>query len=145
MQRLHFTQTIRAPKEKVWDVLWNDNTYREWTSIFSEGSYAVSDWNEGDKISFLSPKGDGMYSSIQKKVPHELMSFRHLGAIKDGKEQPEDEETKKWSGAVEEYSLKERDGVTELTVEMDVTDDHIDYFHKTFPQALERVKSLSES
>jgi hypothetical protein len=52
MKQLHFSTDINAPRETVWNVLWNDATYRDWTSVFAEGSYAVSDWNEGSKIQF---------------------------------------------------------------------------------------------
>ena len=38
-----FEVTINATPEKVWDVLWNDLTYTQWTSVFCHGSYAVSD------------------------------------------------------------------------------------------------------
>ncbi|MEI9912589.1 MAG: hypothetical protein WDO71_24880 [Bacteroidota bacterium] len=56
MQRINFSISINAPKEKVWQVLWNDSSYRQWTSAFSEGSYVVTDnWKEGTKILFLSP------------------------------------------------------------------------------------------
>jgi hypothetical protein len=145
MNHLKFSTQIRAPREKVWNVLWNDITYRKWTSVFNEGSYAESDWNEGSKVNFLSPTGDGMYSRIDKKVPNEFMSFKHLGVIKEGKEQPQDEETKKWSGAMEDYRLKEANGLTELIVETDVTEDFQEYMEKTFPMALEKVKDLSEN
>src|SRR6188508_3009161 len=88
MKKANFTVKINAPKEKVWEVLWNDKTYREWTSVFSEGSYAVSDWKEGSKVQFLGPEGGGMFSKIAKLVPNEYMSFEHLGELKDGQEQP---------------------------------------------------------
>ena len=88
---LKFQANINAPKEKVWEILWNDQTYRKWTAAFTEGSHAESDWNEGSKILFLSPKGDGMFSVIDKKIPNEQMTFRHLGEIKNGVE-----ETKEW-------------------------------------------------
>ena len=69
LKKISFSTTINAPKEKVWNVLWNDETYKAWTSVFSEGSCAVSDWNEGSKILFLDGKGSGMYSTIAKKIP----------------------------------------------------------------------------
>ncbi|WP_427872212.1 hypothetical protein [Flavobacterium sp. MMS24-S5] len=53
MEKLVFNIDIKAPKEKIWKVLWDDETYRKWTSVFAEGSYAESTWNEGDKIYFL--------------------------------------------------------------------------------------------
>ncbi|MEW6468306.1 MAG: SRPBCC domain-containing protein [Bacteroidota bacterium] len=144
INRLSFAIQIKAPREKVWDVLWNDNSYRQWTRVFSEGSYAVSDWKEGSKVHFLSPSGDGMYSTIAKSLRPELMSFKHLGVIKEGKEQPLGEESKKWSGAMENYTLREKDAGTALTVDIDVTDEHRKYFSEVFPKALQIVKELSE-
>lgn len=145
MKKGNFSVKINAPKEKVWDTLWNDESYRKWTSVFSEGSYADTDWKEGSKVLFLSGDGSGMYSQVARNIPNEFMSFRHLGVVKNGIEQPMDEETKQWSGAMENYRLREKDGVTELTTEMDMTDDFADYFEKTLPQALEKVKELAEN
>jgi hypothetical protein len=144
MKRLIFTTNIKATKDKVWEILWNDATYREWTSVFSEGSYAVSDWKEGSKVQFLSNDGDGMYSIIEKSSPGRYMSFKHLGVVKNGKEQPNDEETKKWSGSMENYTLNDVEGFTELIVEIDITEDHEDYFRNTFPKAVQKIKEISE-
>lgn len=142
--KLHFSLQINAPKETVWQTLWDDKTYRMWTSVFSEGSYAVSDWEEGSKILFLNANGDGMFSTITKQITNEFISFKHLGIVKNNVEQPADEETKKWSGATETYSLKETKGTTTLLVEMDSNDEFKDYFNKTFPKALESVKIIAE-
>lgn len=144
MQKLRFETELEAPKEKVWDVLWEDSTYREWTSVFSEGSHAVSDWKEGSKVLFLSGSGDGMYSRIAKRIPGEFMSFQHIGEISEGKVQPMTDESKEWSGAMENYSLSETNGKTTIEVEIDMMEDHVDYFRKTFPIALEKVKEIAE-
>ncbi|MES2139703.1 MAG: SRPBCC domain-containing protein [Bacteroidota bacterium] len=145
LKRLTFTTKIKAPKSEVWNVLWNDKTYRQWTSVFSEGSYAVTDWKEGSKVLFLDAKGDGMYSTIARSVPNEFMSFKHLGEVKNGKEGPWDEKAKGWEGAMENYTLKETAGLTELTVELDGAEESLDFFKDAFPKALEKVKTLSES
>jgi hypothetical protein len=47
LSTLIFVSTINAPKEKVWDALWKDASYRKWTAVFMDGSYAKSDWAEG--------------------------------------------------------------------------------------------------
>src|SRR5688500_12945073 len=139
-----YTIDIHASPEKVWQVLWNDSSYRKWTSVFSEGSHAISDWQEGSRISFLSADGGGMYSCIEKMIPNECMSFRHIGVVKDGVEQPLDEETKKWSGAMENYTLRDSETGTVLSVDMDITEDFADYFEEKFPLALEKVKEMAE-
>jgi len=144
MEKLKFNISIKASKEKIWKVLWEDETYRKWTGVFYEGSYAVSDWNEGGKIHFLGPDGGGMNSIIEKKIPNEYMAFKHLGELKDFKELPLNEETNEWSGSMETYRLTQNGDAVDLEVEVDVTEKHIDYFKGTFPKALDRIKELSE-
>jgi uncharacterized protein YndB with AHSA1/START domain len=145
MKRTQFSTNIDAPREKVWNVLWNDATYRQWTSVFCEGSYADTDWKEGSKALFLGPGGDGMFSTIAKSIPNEFMSIRHLGEIKNGIEQPIDEKTSQWSGAMENYTLSGDDGSTTLTVDIDVVDEHFPFINDVFPKALDKVKAIAEN
>ncbi|SEP32070.1 hypothetical protein SAMN05444671_0071 [Flavobacterium sp. CF108] len=144
METLEFKIRIKAPAQKIWDVLWNDETYRKWTSVFCEGSHTISTWNEGDKIHFMTPSGEGMYSIIETKTPNEYMAFKHIGEIKDFKELPLDEETKKWSGAMETYRLIPDDEFTDLIARNDSVEKYVDYFKDVFPRGLEVVKELSE-
>ncbi|MDX1940967.1 MAG: SRPBCC domain-containing protein [Saprospiraceae bacterium] len=139
MKTLHFSTSINAPQEKVWNALWQDANYRKWTAVFHEGSYAESDWEEGSKILFLGPGGDGMFSMIEKKIPNKQMTFKHLGELKNGVE-----ESKGWENARESYFLSEKDGGTELKVELDSVGEFEQYFSETFPKALQLVKEIAE-
>ncbi len=141
MQKLYFSIDIKAPREKVWKVLWEDATYRDWTSVFAEGSHAKSDWKEGSRIEFLDPNGNGMFAVIDKLVQNEFMSFKHLGEIREGKEQPWDE----GASGIENYKLKENDEFTTLTVDLDSPEEYGNMFEDIFPKALERVKELAEA
>ena len=145
MQRKKYVVQINAPKEKVWEVLWSNDGYRKWTAVFSEGSYAESDWQEGSRIRFLAPGGSGMYSTIVKKEDNRFISFRHDGEMKDGVELPLDDKSRQWAGATENYTLSEDNGRTELVVEMDLTESHETYFDEHFPKGLQIVKELAES
>ena len=145
MEKLNFSIGINAPREKVWDVLWDDSSYREWTSVFSEGSYAETDnWKEGSKVRFLGANGEGMSSLVAVNRPNEFMSFKHVGMINNGVEDNESDEVKKWAGATENYTLDGANGTTTLKVELDITPEHKEYFDKTWPKALDKVKTLSE-
>ncbi len=145
MEKLNFLIDINAPKEKVWKVLWDDETYTKWTGVFCEGSHAKTDWEEGSKVLFLDNKGSGMVSKIETKKPNEFMSFKHLGEVKDNVEDTSSEKVKGWAGALESYTLKESGAVTTLSVDMDIVEEFKDYFLKTFPGGLEKVKELSEN
>lgn len=144
MKTLDFKIKINAPKEKIWSVLWDDETYGKWTAAFCEGSFAVSDWKEGSEIQFLSPTGDGMNSVIDKKIANEYISFKHLGEIKNFQVMPVDTATQEWTGAMETYRLTEDRGTTVLEAKIDTVDKYVDYFKTTFPSGLEIVKKLSE-
>ncbi len=82
MQKINFSTSINASKEKVWKTLWDDSSYRKWTSVFSESSHAVTDWKEGSKVLFLDGKGSGMVSKIEINRPNEHMSFKYMGEVK---------------------------------------------------------------
>ena len=141
MKKMEFSIDINAPKEEVWKVLWNDSTYREWSGAFMEGSYVESDWNEGSKIRFLDPEGNGLSSVIERKVPNQFMSFRHNAELRNKKEL--DEKTN-WSDATESYILRQTDGMTHLKVELNGPEDHVNMFNDSFAKALQKVKELSE-
>lgn len=145
MKKLNFSIIINASPEKVWDILWKDETYRKWTSAFAEGSHAVTDWKEGSKVLFLGPGGEGMVSRIAASTPHEFMSIEHLGEVTNGVEDTTSEKVKQWAGAHENYILKKTEKGTELQVEMDITDEFKEMFSKIWPVALDNIKQLSES
>lgn len=145
MQTLHFKTAINAPKETVWRVLWNDDSYRRWTRAFCEGSYAVTDgWKQGTEVKFLDPSGSGMISRVAENRPADFMSFEHLGEIQNGAEDRSSDKVKAWAGAKENYTLTEAGGGTELAVETDMADEYADLFSKMWPKALENVKTLAE-
>jgi uncharacterized protein YndB with AHSA1/START domain len=145
MEKINFSTDINAPKEKVWEMLWNLDAYRAWTSAFTEGSYAKTDnWKEGSKVLFLDPKGSGMVSMVAVNKPNEYMSFKHLGEVKEGVEDTTSDRVKAWAGGTENYTLKGENGTTTLSVDMDITPEFKEMFEKIWPKALEKVKALAE-
>jgi hypothetical protein len=149
MQKLHFSIIINAPKEKVWHTMLEDKTYREWTAAFNPGSYYKGDWNKGSKILFLGPDPEtgiegGMVSRIAENKPYEYISIEHLGIVKNGGEDTTSEEAKKWAPAFENYTFKEKDGATEVLVDMDIDEKEAEIFNKMWPDALQRLKAIVE-
>jgi uncharacterized protein YndB with AHSA1/START domain len=149
MEKLHFSIDVNAPKQKVWNTLLQDSTYRQWTRPFNpNGSWYEGDWNPGSTIRFIGPdKGGklmGMVSRVKENRPYEYVSIEHLGIINDGKEDTTSEEVKKWRPAFENYALTEKNGVTEVSVDMDTHEDYKQMFEETWPKALQELKRLSE-
>ncbi|TBO41183.1 SRPBCC family protein [Pedobacter kyonggii] len=140
MEKIEFKTTINATAEKVWDALFGVETYPKWTAVFAEGSRVETDWKKGSKALFLGDNGDGMVAVIQDNIPNRYMSIKHLGEIKDGKEDLSGD----WGETFENYTLNERDGKTELLIDMNISDEWKDYFEKTWPKALDKVKEIAE-
>jgi hypothetical protein len=142
INRLTFSIDINADKGVIWKALWNENYYRNWANVFFEGSYAITDnWQENSKVLFLAPDRSGIYSIIETHIPNKIMKFKHLGTVVNGQEQPLDDETKKWSGATEMYTLSKEKETNKLTVDIDILDEHLDFMKSTFPKALEKIKN----
>jgi uncharacterized protein YndB with AHSA1/START domain len=141
MNRLQFSIDIAAPRETVWRILWDDATYRDWTSAFADGSYAVSDWNAGSPIQFLGPDGSGMSAVIEKKRPGEFMSFRHVAEIRNG----HDNRRQDGRALTRITRLPKKNGGTTLIVDLDAHDEYRKMFEDMFPKALQRVESLAET
>jgi ligand-binding SRPBCC domain-containing protein len=148
MDKLQFSIVIDAPKEKVWNTMLNEDTYKVWTEPFAPGSHYKGDWKQGSKILFLAPDSNGqmggMVSRIKDNKPYEFISIEHLGYVQDGKEDTESEEVKKWAGAHENYTFKEKDGRTELTVDMDTSEEFTQMFEGLWPKALQKLKETAE-
>ncbi|HYK05313.1 MAG TPA: SRPBCC domain-containing protein [Thermoanaerobaculia bacterium] len=149
MEKLRRNIFINAPRERVWDVMLADDTYRDWTSAFSPGSYYKGDWSEGSKILFLGPGPDGsgeggMVSRIRENRLHEFISVEHLGIVQDGVEDTESAAAKAWSPAFENYTFADSGGGTELTIEMDIQAEQKEHFDKLWADALSRLKTLAE-
>ena len=148
MEKLNFSIEIKAPKEKVWNTMLEDKTYRAWTEAFSPGSHYVGDWNKGSKILFLGPGQNGemggMVSRIKENKLYEFISIEHLGIVQDGKEDTTSEAVKGWAGAHENYSFSEKDGATKDAVEMDSNEEYSEMFNGMWPKALQKLKELAE-
>ena len=147
MDRIHLSTFINAPKEKVWDTMIADATYRQWTAAFNEGSYYKGSWEEGSKILFLGPGADGeggMVSRIKENRKYEFISVEHLGIVKNGVEDTESEEAKKWAPALENYTFIEKDGGTELTIDMDVVQEMKAEFETMWQNGLKILKDICE-
>lgn len=145
LKRLRFTAVIQAAPSRVYELLIGEASYRDWTSVFTAGSYFEGSWAQGQRIRFLSPSGDGMVAEIAENRPNAFISIRHLGFIAGGVEDTDSEAVRAWAPAYENYTLHASSGGTRIIVEQDVSADFEDYMNKTWPAALARLQALAEA
>jgi hypothetical protein len=100
---------------------------------------------QGGRIHFLTPAGSGMYSNVIFYMPNKSVLFQHIGEIKNFEEQPVDEETEKWSGSFEQYTLTENKNKIILEAKVDLSPEHFGYFDQAFPKALLKLKEIAEN
>lgn len=145
MKKLEYSIEINATPERVWQVITGKESYGKWTSAFCEGSTVETDWKKGSKALFGDGKGNGMVSEIAESIPGQYLSIHHLGELKDGVEDPTTFKGEQWGDACENYTLKEVDGRTVWTVNMDMNDEYVQYMEDTWPKALLKAKELAEN
>lgn len=143
---LHFDIIINAKAEKVYNTMFNESSWREWTSAFNPDSRFIGKWDKGSRIQFVGTdqngKVGGMSSIIKENIPYRFVSIEHLNMIEDGKEVTGVDNS--WSGAMENYTFSEINGATTLFVELDSSEEFMDYFNTTWPKALNILKSICE-
>lgn len=145
IEKLHFDVHIDAPIERVWQLMLAADSYTDWTASFCEGSYFEGSWEEGQRIRFRAPSGEGMVAEIAENRPYERLSIRHLGHIaKDGSEDTESPAIKAWAPAYENYTFSRAGTGTDLHVDQDMNAEYAEHMRQTWPKALQRLKELSE-
>jgi uncharacterized protein YndB with AHSA1/START domain len=149
MKTLHFSTWINAPREKVWDTMLSDATYREWTEAFHPGSFYRGNLEEaGSEVRFIGPEEDGSESGMMSRVKEvrrpEYIAFEHYGQILKGVEDATSDEVKKWHGSIESYTFTEKDGGTEVAVSVDTVEEYKDMFQGMWPKALQKLKEICE-
>lgn len=151
MRKVQFKIQINAPAEKVYETMLgikDKRNYEYWTAAFNPTSTFEGSWDEGSKIHFTgvdeNGKKAGMASEIVKHQPAKFISIRHYGFLDGDAEITTGEQVEKWAGGHENYSYEEINGVTTVTVDIDVIEEYLDYFQTTYPKALEKLKEIAE-
>jgi uncharacterized protein YndB with AHSA1/START domain len=136
---------ISAPAETVWHVLFDDAMYRQWSGVFSPGSFAISDWQTGSQVQFIDKQNTGLFAKIHEANPPHLMSLVFLGTIENGQPDTESQEAKEFKDAKEVYRLNEANGITRLEIAADMTEKYYNNMSEAWDKALIKVKRLAES
>lgn len=148
MQKIHFEISIQADPEKVWDAVVEDKKYREWTAVFSPGSYFEGSWEKGEKIYFIGVNEnglkEGMVAEIAENKKYSFISIRHLGYFKGGTEDTTSEAVKSWVPAYENYTFRKMGEETKFEVDVDVEDKYLEMFQDLWPNALKKLKEIAE-
>ena len=151
MKKLQFKVIINAPVAKVYDFMLGINsksTYEQWVALFNPTSTYEGSWDKGNKILFIGVNEngakEGMVSRIVENNPNRFVSIQHYSLLQADKEITEGPEVEKWANGFENYTFEENNGTTTVTVDLDVTEDFIDYMNENYPEALDRLKELCE-
>jgi hypothetical protein len=151
MKRVQFIVKINAPKNKVYDLMLGISkklTYEQWTSLFNPTSSYEGNWNKGSKMLFVGTDENGekggLVSEIMENIINQFISIRHYGLVKANEEITEGPEVEKWANGFENYTFEENNETTTVTVDLDTTEDFLDYMNETYPKALEKLKEICE-
>lgn len=142
MKKLAFSVDIFATKAKVWEVLWGDDSLREWADLIDPGTYMVGKLVEGSEIKFISAEGYGVTSFVEEVTPYDFVLFRHKADTQAGGTESRDDQ---WTGGVETYTLSHKEGVTKLVIAFDAPEELVEIMADSYPKALGRIKRLAEA
>ena len=152
MQKMQYQISINAPAEQVYQTMLglnNKNTYRQWTAEFNPSSTYDGSWEQGSKILFIGTDDNGvragMVARIAENIPNKFVSIQHYGIVSGETEITSGEEVEKWAGSLENYTFTQNNGVTLVSVEVDVSGEYQNYFETVWPKALLKLKQITEA
>nr|WP_255474201.1 SRPBCC domain-containing protein [Pontibacter qinzhouensis] len=138
-----------ASAEKVYKTMLQSESYSAWTAVFSPSSHYKGSWEKGSKILFLGEDNDGniggMVSRIKENILNRFVSIEHLGMVQNNEETTSGAEVAGWAGAMENYTFTEVEGETQLSIDVDTTQEHKAYFAEAWPKALQKLKAMCEA
>lgn len=151
MKNLQFTIKINTSVNRVYDLMLgisNKSTYEQWTALFNPTSTYEGNWNKGSKMLFvgIDEQGEkgGMVSEIIDNRLNQFISIQHVGLVKGNVEITEGPEVEKWANGFENYTFEETEGITTVTIDLDLSEDFSDYMNETYPKALKKLKEICE-
>ncbi|MBL0330873.1 MAG: SRPBCC domain-containing protein [Bacteroidetes bacterium] len=151
MKKLQYKVSINSTLTNVYNIMLgldNKSTYEQWTALFNPTSSYEGSWDKGSKILFVGvdEKGEkgGMVSRIAENIPNQFVSIQHYGLVQAGKEITEGPEVEKWANGLENYTFEENGAVTTLIVDLDTTEEFVEYMNESYPKALDKLKELCE-
>ena len=139
MKLLEFTTQISATPEKVWNVLFTQDSYGKCSSAMNPGTYFEGNWEEVSIMKFLDQKNNGMYNLVEINKENQLLRMKHLGWIMDGELSPQG-----WEDSTVTYILEPNENGTLLKAEVNSLDEFVEFFNTKYPQNLQLIKNLSE-
>ncbi len=136
---------IPAPKEKVFEVLVDDECTKHWFAEFGEGAHAETTWEEGSKAAFTDDSGSGLVGVVMVNRPGEILSVKYTGIVVDGLEDYDSELAKEVKDTMETYVLTEKEGITTLSVDVDMSDEYYDIMSEAWDNAIKKISELAIS
>lgn len=145
MEHLAYKVVISAPVNKVWDIMLQKESYKQWVAkSWPDSSYEGS-WTKGAQIRFTGPDGSGTLAKIVEMTPYQHVLARHVVVLgPGGVEDHTSEIAKGWIDITEAYHFAEHVGKTTVTVSIETTPEWKEMFDDGWPGALEDLKKLCE-
>jgi hypothetical protein len=145
MINLKYSIEIDAEKEHIWETMLNPETYQKWIKAFSSDSKFIGEWKQGEMILFFDPNLGGSKAVLEIFNPYNEIPAKHISMVdKEKNENNEHEMAKKWISSTERYGFVETGERKRLEIEMKTDEVFAEMFSKSWPRALEIIKSLCE-
>ena len=139
MKNLEYQIQINAAPEKVWEVLFSQDSYKKWASAMNEGTYFEGNWEVGSIMKFLDPQNNGMYNLVTENIRFKVLGMKHLGWILKGELSPQN-----WEDSTLNYILEPSENGTLLKGTVNSLDEFVEFFNSKYPQNFEHIKRLAE-
>lgn len=138
LHELRITTSVKAPKEKVWEVLTTPDQIRQW--LFS--TTVTTDWLEGSPIIFEGTWQGKVYHDKGKIIectPHKTLRHSFWSSMSGKEDKPE-------NYVLVSYELDDKGDTCDLTISQDGirTEKEREHLEQNWKTVAQGIKTLAE-
>jgi hypothetical protein len=144
---LNYEVIINADAQKVWNTTFYLPSYEQWAAIFDPSSTYIGNFDKGTEIKFTSKDNKGgMIGTVVENTPYDLVAIDYFGVMANGSYDLDDRYNEIIKGVREDYTFtKISDTQTKLSIKTVTLLEWSDFLESTWPQALDKLKSMCEA
>jgi hypothetical protein len=144
---LNYEIIINTDAQKVWNTTFYLPAYEQWTSIFDPSSTYIGNFDKGSEIKNTSKDNKGgMVGIVAENTPYDLVAIDYIGVMANGSYDLDESYSDIIKGCREDYTFtKISDTQTKLHIKSVTLNEWVDFLESTWPQALEKLKTMCEA